>query len=328
MRKWTKEEISFLRKNFQKLSYIEISKILNRPLQGVYRKAFDLGIKKGRWNEENKLNREKVVKLLLKQKNKLRRSPSLRDVPISLRSACQRHFGNFNNAKRKANLKIREKIRILPPNSYSSSKELAYVVGLILGDGSFRHQKSRERTSYVIVYATKDKELMDFFLKNFGNWAGFKPKKISIVKEKIKKFPNGKNYYCKKVYLVQIPSKNTWIFLKEFKDKPEKCLIFFRRNHQNWLLKGLWDAEGCIRAQNSKYLRIHFSNSNKNIINLYTKLLENFNFKYAIHKTSKGFNIDILSKQSMIKFIKLIGGITINRKLNKNIQKILEDGSN
>ena len=86
------------------------------------------------------------------------KSPSVREVPVALKSACQRHFGNFNSAKKLAGLEIKKPIKNLPSDSFIPSKELAYIVGLLLGDGSFRYQKSAERTSYVTAYSTKDKE--------------------------------------------------------------------------------------------------------------------------------------------------------------------------
>jgi len=314
MNNWKDNEVYFLKNNYNKFSYIEISKKIGRSLQSVYWKAFELKLNKGRWNTDNRLNKEKVIEMLQKEAKRLGKSPSLREVPIYIKSACQRHFGNFNKAKKAAGLKVRSYMKKLPKSSYNFSKELAYIVGLILGDGSFRHQKSKERTSYVIVYATKDKELMDFFLHKFKKWSGFKPEKISIMKEGYKRFPAGHYSHYNKAYYVQICSKDAWIFLKQFRDNPESCLNFFPIAFQNWLLKGLWDAEGCIRVQRKNSLRIHFSNCNKRILTLYTKLLKNFGFDYSIHENKGCFTVDVLNQSDMRRFIKLISGITINRK--------------
>lgn len=323
MNRWNKEELEFLQDNYDRLNPKKISEELKRSLQSIYLKAFDLGLKKGRWNEENKLNKEKVIAMLIEQKNKMGKSPSVREIPISLKSACQRHFGNFNNAKKAAGLDLREFIKTLPKNSLNPSKELAYITGLLLGDGSFRYQKSKYRTSYVIIYATKDKELMDFFLDNFEKWSKHRPKKVSVIKGGYKVFPGGNYSYYNKVYVVQIGFKKAWEVLKKFKDNPLICLQFFQKNLQSWLLKGLWDAEGCIGLSKAKYLRIHFSNSDPNIIKLYTEMLKNFNFEYSIYKIKNGFNIDVLKSKEKVRFIKLINGITIKRKINKVILKEL-----
>ena len=60
MGKWAIQEIKFLKNNYKERNYIEISEILNHSLQSVYWKAYDLGIKKGRWNEANRLNKDKI----------------------------------------------------------------------------------------------------------------------------------------------------------------------------------------------------------------------------------------------------------------------------
>ena len=318
MSKWKKHEIEFLRNNYRQISYIDVSKKIDRSLKSIYWKAYDLNLKKGRWDENNRLNKDKIIKLLIEQKIRLGKSPSVRETPIALRSACQRHFGNFNNAKKAANLDTKDYINYLPKRSYKPSKELAYIVGLLLGDGSFRYQKSRERTSYVIVFVTKDKDLMDFFLEKFERWSSYKPKKISVKEGGYKLFPSGVYSYYKKTYGVQISFRDAWKFLEKFKSNLDLCLKFFPITYQNWLLKGLWDAEGCIRTRN-RLSNIHFSNSNKGIIELYTNILKNFNFTYSIYKTNTGFNIDISNQYEIRRFIKIIKGITIKRKRNKVI---------
>ncbi len=317
MNKWSKRELDFLKANYKRLSYVNLAKRVKRSVQSIYWKAFEIGLKKGRWNESNRLSKEKIIDMLIAEKHKLGKSPSVREIPISLKSACQRHFGNFNNAKKAANLSVRNFVKFLPKKSLYPSKELAYIVGLLLGDGSFRYQKSKVRTSYVIVYATKDKELMDFFLNTFEKWSRFNLPKIYTIRAGYRTFPNGHTYHYQKAYYVQICSKSAWKFLKKFKDSPTMCLDFFPKNIQNWLLKGLWDAEGCISLNNSSYLRIHFSNSNQKIIILYKKLLKNFNLPFSTYKTQTGFNVDILKSQEKLRFVKLIEGITIKRKENK-----------
>jgi hypothetical protein len=262
--------------------------------------------------------------MLILETEKLGRSPSVRDIPISLSSACQRHFGNYNNAKKAAKLKIREYITTLPKRSYKPSKELAYITGLILGDGSFRFQKSKNRTAYVIVYASKDKELTDSFVDNFRKWSDYDLKSIYIMKEGRKIFPSGKEYNFNKAYMAQIPFKEAWLFLKKFEDSPDLCMRFFKDRYLKWVLKGLWDAEGCIRAKERQSVRIHFTNNSKDLLSLYIKILKNYNLKYSKHKTRDCYNIDIIGKEDKKKFIRLIGGITIKRKMNPLIIKKLE----
>src|SRR3989344_2067884 len=218
METWKEEDVKFLKDNYKKLSYIEISKKLNRTVGSIYWKAHELKLNKGRWDDRNRLTKKKVIKLLKLESQKIGKSPSARELPISIRSACQRHFGNLNNAKKAAKLDFRKLITPLPKRAYKKSKELAYIIGLLLGDGSFRHQKSLERTSYVICFATKDVDLMKYFTSKFRNLSNIGPK-FSIIKDGYRTFPNGVTSYYNKTYYTQICSKEAWIFLKSFKNE-------------------------------------------------------------------------------------------------------------
>ena len=326
MKKWDKKEIDFLKKNYNKLPYQKISEKLKRSTGSIYWKCFELDLKKERWNGENRLNKQKVIKMLLEHKNKLGKSPSLRETPIPLRSACQRHFGNLNKAKKAAGMEIREYAKQLPKKAHQPSKELAYIIGILLGDGSFRYQKSKERTSYVIIYATKDKELMEYFSNKFKKWSNSKPN-ISIIKGGIKKFPGGNISKYQETYNTQIGFRDAWLFLKQFKNSPEYCLKFFSKKEYNWLIKGLWDAEGCIRISN-KNIRTDFSNSDEKLLNLYKELLKEFDIRYQINRLkSGGTNITISDKLSNFKFLKTIKGITIERKNTPKIKQLIANMS-
>ena len=321
MQRWADKEVSFLKDSYNQMSYIEISKKLHRSLKAVYWKAFELKLNKGRWNESNKLTKQKIVNLLVEQQDRLGMSPSVRLLPISIKSACQRHFGNLNNAKKIAGLKFKEHVNPLHDVARKPSKELAYIIGLLIGDGSFRYQKSSDRTSYVIFFATKDKDLMDYFVENFKNWSGYEPR-ISIRKDGYRKFPNGITSYFHQVYFTQIGFKNAWVLLKHFYDEPLRVLDFFHKDHHKWILKGLWDAEGSIRKDR---FGITFSNGNNKVISLYTTLLYEHGFKYSIHKSTNVFNIDISNENNVIGFVRLIDGITIKRKVNNLILKGLNN---
>ncbi len=333
MRTWKKHELDFLKQNYKTLDYKYIRKKLNRSIGSIYWKCFDLGLKKGRWTEKNRLTKNKVIKLLIEQSRKLNKSPSVRDIPISLRSACQKHFGNFNNAKKHAGLGIKEYYPKLKKQCYNESKELAYIAGALIGDGSFRLQKSKKRSCYVMIFATKDKDFMDFFVHNFNKWCNYKPK-IKKKEGGYKKFPSGKYYNYNETYITQIPFKEAWKFLKKFKDNPIFCIKLFSDENLKWLIKGLWDAEGCVSVTKQGYMRIYFSNSDKKVIDLYKRLLKKFNFTFSLYKQGKSVNINILNEYEMLRFINLIYGITIKRKETEAIinklrnQKISKDDEN
>lgn len=324
MKIWSNKEVEFLKNNYVSMSYNLISKKLNRTIKSIYWKAFELNLKKGRWNDKNRLSKEKIIKFLQEEKNKLGKSPSVREIPITLKSACQRHFGNFNAAKKAAGLDVKEHIKKLPKDAYRPSKELAYITGLLLGDGSFRYQKSKGRTSYVIIFATKDKDLMDIFTKKFKKWSNFEPRLV-VLKGGFKRFPSGQMSHYQKTYYTQIAFKEAWYLLKKFKNNPLACLEFFPKKHYKWIIKGLWDAEGCIRIKN-EYIRIYFSNSDENILSLYKSLLKKYDLNYCVEKQKhNSVNITISDKFNVLKFIKTIEGITIKRKETPEIKKIINE---
>jgi len=62
MKKWSKKDIKFLKNNYKFLSYKDISNKLNRSIESIYWKSFDMNLKKGRWNNINRLNKNKIVK--------------------------------------------------------------------------------------------------------------------------------------------------------------------------------------------------------------------------------------------------------------------------
>ncbi len=317
MIKWNFHEINFLRKNYRIFTYEELSRKLNRPLYSINWKVRDLDLKKGRWNEKNRLNRNKIVNKLKEFRIHYNRSPSIREVPIALKSACQRHFGNFNNAKKAANLEIKQYIKNLPKGAYKPSKELAYIVGVLLGDGHFRYQHDRKRTSYVIVFATKDKDIMDYFACQFKKWSNFFPK-LFIRKGGWRKFPNGNISYYQKFYCTQISFKEAWTFLTEFKRDPLYCIDFFSEKYYPWIIKGLWDAEGSINFKTNDCLRISFTNTDDAILSLYRRLLNQCCIYYYLEKgTENKTNVQISDIFNVLKFIKVIDGITIKRKEHK-----------
>jgi len=322
--KWKTEEIEFLKNNYGRLRYGKIAKSLNRSLSSIYWKCHELRFIRGPWPRDLRWDKKKVIEKLKEATIILGHSPSVREVSISLRSACQRHFGSFNKAKEEAGLDVKDHLHILPSSAYRPSKELAYVLGALMGDGSFRIQKSKQRTSYVIIFGVSDKDFMDKFVSYFERWCCIKPK-VSFEHGGIKKFPNGKYYRYKGLLLTQICSKEAIIFLKKFKDNPIRIIEFLPFKVWNWFLKGIWDAEGSISDSNG-YPRLYFSNSNLEIINLFKILLMRHEIRFSsyLDKEDNSITIEILGF-GIIRFLNLIKGITIKRKLTDSLKKGLVD---
>lgn len=320
--KWKKEEIEFLKTNYDKLRYGKIAKTLNRSLTSIYWKCYDLKLKRGPWPENLRWNKKKILAKLKEATVALGHSPSNRELSISLRSACQRHFGSFNKAKKKADLNIKNNLHKLPKKSYKPSKELAYILGAIMGDGSFRIQKSKERTSYVIFFQVSDKDFMDTFISKFKKWSNITPKTV-FESGGIKKFPNGKYYKYRGFWSTQICSKEAYNFLKRFNDKPKYVIKFLPEIYWKWFLKGIWDAEGSITARNG-YVRLLFTNSDRNILNLFKELIKKYSIKFSSYTGDAGCTTIEILGFGIIKFLGVIDGITIRRKSTKAVNESLE----
>ena len=319
MRIWTKEEIKFLKNNYKNLKYKEIAQKLNRTESSIWGKCYNLRLIK----ERGFCDEKKIIKKLKQYASHLRHSPSVAEIDTTLLSSCRRCFGGFNKAKEKAKLETRPKVYILPRSAYFPSKESAYIVGVLLGDGSFRFQTSKIRKSYVIIFASKDKDFMDYFIESFNKWSRYTPV-VSVIEAGYHKFPNNRISYCQKAWVTQICFKEAWYFLKQFQDKPLFCLKFFPKKYWKRILKGLWDAEGSVSLHGPDNLRMHFVNSNPYILNLYKKILKRFDFIYSIY-TREGSSKDICiyKPTEAVRFINKIKGITIRRKLKPKIVRTI-----
>lgn len=137
------------------------------------------------------------------------------------------------------------------------SEEDAYVLGLMIGDGSWVNQ-------YYLQYTTEDQELIDSVNKNFGNkfksgdGCHYKYCSKNGVKEWLKKWGMESCYTINKV----IPPK----MMSLSKSKMAKCI------------SGLFDTDGTIQVNTAKGgfgISVSFTNTSKKLVyQLQTLLLK------------------------------------------------------
>ena len=189
----------------------------------------------------------------------------------------------------------------LPEKAKQSSVELAYVLGVIYGDGYLGKS--------FIKLKVKDKD----FAKNFSNyifkWSGYNCP-VTMNKEKF--------------FLVQLSSTPACKFLSRIKLKEIKEWNF---NEKALFLRGLYDSEGYAGRNH-----ITFTNSNKRLIDLVSLLLNELDIKHTIifNKPSKGvigkwtfirkkiYRILITNYENKKKFYEKIG-FSIKRKNDRLI---------
>lgn len=96
---WSKEETEFLKKNYATMRSIEICKTLNRGNLSIYKKAFELGLKK-QYAKHNQC-KEKVHK-----QNKLRLNDEEKIVAIKFFMILAKARLHIEETGEKANIKL------------------------------------------------------------------------------------------------------------------------------------------------------------------------------------------------------------------------------
>jgi len=262
-----------------------------------------------------KWSKELVIKKLIDSNNKLGHSPTSREINPTLYGACWNYFGSFNKAKLVANLPIQKvKYKKLKRGYNSLSNNLAYILGVILGDGHLAIMENVKRPSYYTLLKVKDKDFALEFKKRLENWSG----------HKVKYYLHKNGFYYSILY-----SKDATKFLKSFNINQ---ILKSKKKIKYHFLKGLFDSEGCIAGSNLQKRRyatriIKFFNNKSKIIKLVSKILKEIGINHSIRsRIHSGFGsqklqyeITICGKENLYKFYKDIG-FSIKRKQNKLIK--------
>ncbi|MDI6591568.1 MAG: LAGLIDADG family homing endonuclease [Patescibacteria group bacterium] len=255
-----------------------------------------------RWNSKDiaflqKNYREVAISELIKKLNRSRSSICHKANRIGLKR------DNIGPLKR------------LPILAKEPSKELAWLVGYLLGDGYLT-------TSWTIGMKSKDNDLKNFYIKNLKKWSKFKKEEFVIDREEgeYNDKEKGKVYTCENIWVVRACSKEAWQLLKKFKDNPLYSLRFFPEEYWKFILKGLWDAEGHMTPAKG-IIEIGFSNSNEKILSLYEKLCLSLGYHPLKFKDRDESKIMLFRMREAQDFVKRIG-VTVQRKRLK-IKKIL-----
>lgn len=264
----------------------------------------------------NRWDQNKVITALKATAQKLSHSPSAREVESPLSQVCQFYFDSFNKAKQTAGLKINlPKYHQINKNAKILTGNLAYIVGVIAGDGYCRKRKTPERTSGEIILKVKNLDFAREFEKKLKRWSRIQPKC----------WKKNENFYVA-LYSIDAVDIIQGIKLKE--------LIISNKKAKTNFLRGLYDSEGGVLGVNLGKRRyasrwIHFSNSNKEMILIVSKLLKDFKINHKIRtrihsgfgSKKKQYEILIFSLENFKKFYKNIG-FSIKYKKDKLLEVI------
>jgi len=193
------------------------------------------------------------------------------------------------------------------------TEELAYLIGVILGDGYISKKYNK------VVVTNIDKDLINFLLNN----------KLGLHFYQSK----GENYYhftCTNQSFIEFLQE--YIGFKEgitapYKEIP-KCILGWSRNNVIAFLQGLFDTDGSCRKDRGE---VSFVSTSKKIVDTMRSLLLNFGiisrtYSYnakpskIVKVWSNGYRLEISRSHSNIFLDKI--GFRIKRKQdNRNIQK-------
>lgn len=171
------------------------------------------------------------------------------------------------------------------------SKEKAYTLGFILGDGCVHY--NNELIVNVNLY---DKEVVDFISKEIDS------KVLTSTKVNIKK----------RIYPHAITSKKVVDILKFTggRLKQDRHYPKVPKHLERYLLLGFFDAEGCItygirKDRNRLWHKISFTSQYRLLEGIQTMLLNNIGIATKIHpKTGdKCFVLEFANKKDVYKFI-------------------------
>jgi len=261
-------------------------------------------------------SRKKIAEALKGIYRKIGHSPSAREVEPVLYQASRKCFGSFNKAKKSLGLKttllkhhqINKKAKIL-------REDLAYIFGVIEGDGYCRKRKNTKRTSGEIILKVKDKDFAEEFANRLKRWSGVNPKYWEKDGE-----------FFTALYSVDAVDVIKKIRLRE--------LIISNKKVKSNFLKGMYDSEGGVIGTNLNRRKfacrwIHFSNNNEKLVKTVNRILNDLGIPHKIKsRIHSGFGSKKLQYEVLIfglenfkKFYKNIG-FSIKRKQNKLLEVI------
>lgn len=294
--KWTNKEIKILKKYYAATPKNDLIKIfrkmdIDRTWLSIFKKANKLGLKKITYKEAiDKILREKYnntpIQSILKEVQKY--------LPHINKKALVMRANRLGLTRREYNARIQQKKIKIP----RLSKELAWFLGVLAGDGYVSSLKDKSKCYRALLIATS-KEFVNQFAKNGKILFGIQPSLRNYNKYKLK----GR---WRKYYECSFTSKQMVEFLGDWKEN-----IWFKTltNRFNWIwnnkhyisafLSGFFDSDGSINYNKEKYVRrISFSILNKDAKAIIKKILEELEIKPKVYKN--GIQID--GKEKMKKF--------------------------
>lgn len=192
-------------------------------------------------------------------------------------------------------------------------KNKAYIIGFLLGDGCI------ESKNFSAAVALRDREILDFFSKEFGCHVTTS----NIYNKETKRFPSAK---------IKVGNKQLLNDIKKLcggEKKKDRHIPRIRKDLEPYLVQGFFDAEGCItwgRRKDRGYIwqKVSFTSQYWMLHGIQNILCAN-GITSSLRKKSKDdcYVIEICNKENVLKTLDYIyqdpSFIILQRKYDKAI---------
>jgi len=210
-------------------------------------------------------------------------------------------------------IKMKEKKSKKLINGYDlPSNELAYILGVLNGDGSLNLKAFRPNR---FALTTIDYDFLLNVKRNIERWSGLITKEYKYENKRNKDWNYKQGFH----YELNLNSVKAVEFLKKYylsynikSINNIKKLLKNNKELQMEFIKGFFDSEGGMRKDG----RISFDNSKKEIIYYLAYLFKKIKIKTKINYFAKNYRLYIQKKEDIKKFCNLINS-SIKRKQDR-----------
>lgn len=309
----SREFINYNKSRYNKEKILDVLKLLktNLSIRGISRKTNvpETTIRNWKYGYTNLYGTNNKLSLELQNKilNLLKEGKNMPEIAnnLSINYNTVRIFiKNSISLEDYGDLKIIDKK--LKESSKKLTKELAYVLGVIYGDGSAGKGQIR--------LGTKDKDFVEFFIYNAEKWSRKEPGVWGFVK-------NNKPYFESYLYFKDAEEFINKIIngkyeIPEIIKKCKERIIIIN------FIKGFSDSEGSIYVSKENYTTLKLANQNTIVLSQIKDLMVkklNFNenkLKVVFNNKAKNGGVYVLRMcyKDQIKLFYETIGFTIKRK--------------
>ena len=202
----------------------------------------------------------------------------------------------------------------IPESAKKLTKEKAYILGVLAGDGYFSYGSMRRKYPGTIGLSATDKEFVDEFASCLEQVYGLKSSRFT----KGKKAHNRKPSYVAEIYSVEV-AKDMFSYGVNFGSKswmvPEaikRAQLEIKRSY----LRGFFDSEGTVYFRENRDRYVAAFSTNLEGLKKIGKLLAGIEIESKISQEAWYYKIKISKRENLRKFAELVG-FTIKRKMRK-----------